>query len=243
MNTTEFIPPTSIDLLAVFLWATSGAIVGRRKGYDIVGVFVIAFVSSTGGSLIRDGLFLQRIPPVFTNLYYLPIMLLAVALVVVFGRLVTEDHHWPKIVAVIDALAVPMFAVLGAQLAQSRALPLPAVIVSGIISGVGGGLLRDLLAGDTPELLRPGQYNTLLVFAAVVLYLLLKGPTDLTSYIAGWITVGLYFVARLLTIRYNWRTRPVSDYELDRTLVELTRRVGRLPWSWSRADKDEAGEQ
>lgn len=59
----EFLIPVSFDYLATFLWALSGAIVGMHKRYDIAGVFVIALLSSTGGSLLRDGLFCTKSRP------------------------------------------------------------------------------------------------------------------------------------------------------------------------------------
>lgn len=224
----EFQPPTYFEYLALLLWSLSGALVGWRKGYDIVGVAVIAFVSAFGGGMLRDGLFLQRLPAVLTNNVFIPLVLLAVAVVVVLGRRVHRDRMLPKIVSVIDALGVPMYVVLGAELALSRGLPPPAVIFIATISGVGGGLLRDLVAGDTPELLRPGQYNTLLVVAAGALYLLMRRYSALPEIQMAWITILIFFTARLLTIRYNWRSRPLQDFEMRRVVDSMT---GWLPGS------------
>ena len=75
----NFTPPLYFEYFALLLWGISGAIVGWRKGYDVVGVFVIAFVSAFGGGLLRDGLFLQRLPVVLTDPNYIFILLLAVA--------------------------------------------------------------------------------------------------------------------------------------------------------------------
>ena len=214
--------PTLFEYTAILLWALSGAIVGWRKGFDVIGVFVIAFMSAFGGGLLRDGLFLQRLPAVLTNSAFIPLVLLAVAVVVVLGRRVHRDRMLPKIVSVIDALGVPMYVVLGAELALSRGLPTPAVIFIATISGVGGGLLRDLVAGDTPELLRPGQYNTLLVVAAGALYLLMRRYSALPEIQMAWITILIFFAARLLTIRYNWRTRPLQDFEMRQMVENMT---------------------
>ena len=82
----NFTPPLYFEYFALLLWGISGAIVGWRKGYDVVGVFVIAFVSSFGGGLLRDGLFLQRLPVVLIDPTYLFILPVAVAGVTVFGR-------------------------------------------------------------------------------------------------------------------------------------------------------------
>jgi uncharacterized membrane protein YeiH len=223
---TAFTVPTYFEYTAILLWAVSGAIVGWRKGYDIVGVFVLAFVSSFGGGLLRDGLFLQRLPVVLTNPTYIALLLLAVGGVTVVGRRMQRDRLLPKIVSVIDALGVPMFVVIGAELARSRGLELPAVVLVATVSGVGGGLLRDVMAGDTPELLRPGQYNTLLVIVAALLYMGLAYNLGYNRLWVAWGVIGAFFVARLLTIRFNWRTRPLNEFRMREVFDGV---AGRIP--------------
>lgn len=233
-----FTIPQYFDYFAILLWATSGAIVGWRKGYDFVGVFVLAFVSSFGGGLLRDGLFLQRLPVVLTDSNYYWILLAAVIGVSVVGRRIQRDRNFPKIVSVIDALGVPMFVVIGVELARARALEMPAVVLLGTVSGVGGGLLRDLIVGDTPELLRPGQYNTLLVVLAAVAYIVLAYEFGLNRFYTAWFVVVAFFIARLITIRYNWRTRPVNEFEIRHVLGGMT---GWIP-GWKKGDEEQGSE-
>lgn len=211
MNT-QFQVPTTFEYFAILLWATSGAIVGWRKGFDVVGVFVIAFVSAFGGGLLRDGLFLQRLPVVLTNPTYMLLLVVAVLGVMVIGNRMQRDRTLPKIVSVIDALGVPMFIVIGAELARSRGLELPAIVLVATVSGVGGGLMRDMLAGDIPDLLRPGQYNTLLVVVAAFIYMQLAYTFGVGRLESAWLTIASFFVARLLTIHFNWRSRPLHDF-------------------------------
>lgn len=237
MEQTEFIPPLVIEYLAVFLWATSGAIVGWRKGYDFVGVFVVAVVSAFGGGILRDGLFLQRIPPLLTEEVYIPIVVIATTIVILIGRRIQRDRTLPKLVAVIDALGTPMFAVLGVELALYAQLPTLSILFVGVISGVGGGLLRDVMVGETPELLRPGQYNTLLVVVACALYVVLSRQTALTEWEAAWVTIILFFIARLLTIRFNWRSRPVNEFQIRQVVDSV---AGLVPL-WQRDEKKEPG--
>ena len=236
---TTFTIPTSFEYFAIFLWATSGAIVGWRKGYDIIGVFVVALVSSFGGGLLRDGLFLQRLPVVLTDSTYYLIMGAAVIGVVAVGRRINRDRLLPKIVSVIDALGVPMFVVIGVELARARALEMPAIVLLGTVSGVGGGLLRDLIVGDTPELLRPGQYNTLLVVLAAVAYIVLAYEFGLNRFYTAWFVVVAFFIARLITIRYNWRTRPVNEFEIRHVLGGMT---GWIP-GWKKSGEEEKKEE
>ena len=236
---TTFTVPTSFEYLAILLWATSGAIVGWRKGYDIVGVFVVAFVSSFGGGLLRDGLFLQRLPVVLTDSTYYLLMLMAVIGVMVIGRRINRDRMLPKIVSVIDALGVPMFVVIGVELARSRDLEIPAVVLLGTVSGVGGGLLRDLVVGDTPELLRPGQYNTLLVVLAAIAYIVLAYQMGYNRFYTAWTVVIAFFIARLITIRFNWRSRPVNEFEMRHVLEGVT---GWIP-GWKKGEEEGEGEE
>lgn len=233
-----FTVPTYFEYFAILLWAVSGAIVGWRKGYDEVGVFVLAFVSAFGGGLLRDGLFLQRIPAVLTDSNYFWIMLIAVIGVVLVGRRIQRDHYLPKAVSVIDALGVPMFVIIGVELAAARGLGAPAVVLVGTVSGVGGGLLRDLLAGDTPELLRPGQYNTLLVVVAAAAHLVLTDNLGIPRLPSAWAVIFAFFVIRLLTIRFNWRSRPVNEFEI-RHVIE-----GWAGWIWrTNEEKERKGEE
>jgi uncharacterized membrane protein YeiH len=189
----EFAPPTYFEYLAVFLWATSGAIVGWRKGYDNIGVFVVAVVSAFGGGILRDGIFLNRMPPLVTVPAYFPIIALATTIVIVVGRRIQQDRVLPKIVSVIDAAGVPMFVVVGAELALAAGLPLFSVLFLATVSGVGGGLLRDLLVGDTPELLRPGQYNTLFVVLVSALYIFCRVLSGLQEFTSAWISIADLF--------------------------------------------------
>ncbi len=239
MNTpAEFTVPVWFEYFAILLWSISGAIVGWRKGYDFVGVFVMAFVSSFGGGLLRDGLFLQRLPVVLTNSVYYWLMLLAVGGVIAIGRRMQRDRNLPKVVSIIDALGVPMFVIIGVELGVARGLEAPAVVLVGTVSGVGGGLLRDIMAGDTPELLRPGQYNTLLVVIAAAAYLLLGYEAGVDRFWTAWAVILVFFVARLLIIRFNWRTRPVNEFEIRHVLEGVT---GWIP-GWRRQGEEDDNE-
>jgi len=85
----EFQLPLAFDLVATSLFAITGALAGMRSGYDIIGVFALAFTTAVGGGLIRDGIFIQAGPPtVLTELYYIPVIMAAVLGTIVIGRFV-----------------------------------------------------------------------------------------------------------------------------------------------------------
>jgi len=205
----QFQVPFLLDYLAVFLWAVSGAIVGMHKRYDFAGVLVVALLASTGGSLIRDGIFLQQTPPVISNPFYIPLIVVAVAVVALFRRRIAQMMLVDRVVNVIDGIGVPAFAIVGLQLSLQQGLPLPGVVLVGVTNGVGGGILRDLLVGDTPAALQPGTIFVSGVILICLLFLVLTLGFGVSKEWAAWGMIVLFFTIRMLSIRYNWRTHPV----------------------------------
>jgi uncharacterized membrane protein YeiH len=211
--------PIAFDYLATFTWAVSGAIVAIRRRFDIVGVFIVALLSAIGGGLLRDAVFLDRAPVFLTNPAYLSLVTAATVLTAIFSRYLKNligPETVRKSVDTIDALGTPAFAVYGMQLAETHGIPLVGVVFVGVANGVAGGLLRDVVVRDVPTVLRPGQFVSLTLLAVCGLYLLLSLQYDLNATRAAWITVGVYFVIRLLTIRFNWQTRSVVEDTAER---------------------------
>jgi uncharacterized membrane protein YeiH len=203
-----FTLPVYFDLGAVFVFALSGVVVAIRKGYDIVGMFFLALATGAGGGLIRDGLFLQQGPPLFvTNAGYLTMIALATLVGLVFG-----DHPFftRRGVAIIDAAGIGGFAVVGIELSLAAGLGIPAALLVGVINGVGGSVIRDVLAGDPPLILRPGQFYALAVVGGGLCYMTMTQWLGLAVALAGWLTVLITFAIRMLSIELNWSTRPVS---------------------------------
>jgi uncharacterized membrane protein YeiH len=209
MTPSEFQVPPLFDYFATFLWALSGAIVGMHKRYDIAGVLVIALLASTGGSLIRDGFFLQQTPPVLRDGWYIPLIVLATAIVSLFRQRIARMSLVDRAINVIDAIGVPAFAVVGMQLSLAAGIPTPGVVLVGVVNGFGGGLLRDLVVGDTPTILKPGQFYISAAIFVCMLFVFLVRWLGIDNKIAAWGIIVLFFIVRMLSIRYDWRTRPV----------------------------------
>jgi len=210
----NFQVPVLFDYAATFTWAVSGSIVAIRKRFDIVGVFILALLTAIGGGLLRDAVFLNRTPVFLLDPAYLSLIVAATVVTSVFARylrnLIGPDTV-QKVVDYIDALGTPAFAVFGMELAERAGLPLVAIVFVGVANGAAGGLLRDVVMREIPAQMRPGQYASLTLLAACGVYLLLTLNLAFTPMLAAWITVGAFFLARVLTIRFNWRTRSVWD--------------------------------
>lgn len=216
MTDVAFQVPVLFDYAATFTWAVSGAIVAIRRRLDITGVFVVSLLAALGGGLLRDAVFLDRTPVALINPMYLTLVFCASIITSVFARYLRNligPVTVQKVVDYIDAVGTPAFAVFGMQLAGNAGLPLVAMVFVGVSNGVAGGVLRDVVVRDIPTLMRPGQYQSITLFVACGLYLLLTLQATLPPTHAAWITVGAFFIARVLTIRFNWQTRAVWEDE------------------------------
>ena len=199
--------PILFDLSATFIFGITGALVALRRGYDIVGLFALAFVTGVGGGLLRDGLFIQQGPPVVTTDSRYILAILLAGLVGLFF------HGWVKRltrgIALLDALGLGAYAVVGVEKSLAAGLGIAAAVLVGVINAVGGGLLRDMLVRDEPLLLKPGQFYALAAFGGCLLFVLLAVYFKMPAPRAGLITVAATFVFRVLAIEFNWRTPPL----------------------------------
>jgi uncharacterized membrane protein YeiH len=205
----EFQVPPLFDYFATFLWAVSGAIVGLHKRYDFAGVLVIALLSATGGSLLRDGIFLHRQPPVLSDGYYIPLIIVATALVSLYRKRIAQAAIVDHTINLIDAVGVPAFAVIGMQLSLRANIPWPGVVLIGVINGFGGGFLRDIVVGHTPAALIPGTVNVSAAIFVCILFVAMVIGLGVGRTEAGYIVVVLFFAIRMLSLRYGLRTKPV----------------------------------
>ncbi len=132
MNVTAFEFPLVLDIIATIAWATSGAIVARARGFDYMGVIIIAVVSATGGGLLRDGLFLNRTPVMVTTPMYLAVPVICAVVITLFGSLWEHLPWWPLIVNSIDAVGTPAFGLLGFQLSIIAGIPFLGAVFIGL---------------------------------------------------------------------------------------------------------------
>jgi len=218
----DFLLLPAFDLAATGLFALSGALRAVRKGYDVAGLVTLALVAGTGGGLLRDGIFLQNGPPAaLLDHRYLLAVGIAAAIGYFAGAALEKRFH--SIFLVVDALGLGAYAVVGAQMALSAGLLIPAALVVGTINAVGGGILRDLLSGEEPEVFKPGGYYALAAFGGALAFCGLARGLDMRGGVAALVGIALTFLLRVLSVRLGWRTRKVP---------------GRPPWG-DRSDGSE----
>lgn len=202
--------PAIFDLGAVFFFALTGALAAIRRGYDFIGLFIMAFVTGVGGALLRDGVFIQDGPPaIVTDGRYLISVLLACLAGMVIGGFI---ERYQKTIAYIDALGLGAYAVVGVQQALLANMSLLAALMIGTINAVGGGLLRDIIARVEPLMLKPGQYYVLMALVGSILFATVMIMTSLSATQAALTAIGVTFVLRVLTIRFNWQSTAVRPW-------------------------------
>src|SRR5688572_11449729 len=153
-DASEFHLPDTFSLVACFTFGVTGALAGLRRGYDFIGVLVLALITACGGGMIRDGLLISRGPSgMLTDPRYMLVVLGASLVTLLFHRFV---DRLGRTIAVFDALGLGAFAVHGMQVSMQAGLGLPAVVLGGTITAVGGGLMRDILVREEPLLFKPG---------------------------------------------------------------------------------------
>jgi len=196
--------PFWFALLAYFTAGITGALAGMRRGYDVIGVFFLALITAGGGGLIRDGLLLSTGPAsILTDGRYI-LSVLSGALLASFFR--KQVDRLNRTIAVIDALSLGAFAVIGVELTLAAGLSVPAAFLGGTLTSVGGGLMRDVLVREEPLLFKPGQFYAMAALIGCAIFLVQLHWNWTSPENAAIITIVAVFLLRTLAIRFNWRT-------------------------------------
>ena len=192
--------PTAIlvlDLVGTFVFGLSGALAGIRARLDAFGVLVMAVVVGLAGGVIRDVL-IGRAPATFRD----PAILAALGLA---GLVALLTFPWlermQRLIEVLDAAGLGLFCVTGAAIARQYRLEVPEAIILGAISGIGGGMLRDLILREVPRVLQSGLYAIpALIGSAVTVAAPTGGAHDWVYAVMG---AGACFAVRLAAMRWE----------------------------------------
>lgn len=191
---------TAIDFAGTFAFAVSGATVGVRKGLDLFGVLVLAFAAATAGGIARDVLLGATPPVALQDLRYIAVSTGA-GLVAFYRDAWVQRLRNP--VQIWDAIGLGLFAVIGTSKALDHGLGPTGAILLGVLTGIGGGIVRDLLVMEIPAVLRRELYAVaaLLGAALVVAGHALALPAIPVSLLAA----SACFALRYLAMRHDWQ--------------------------------------
>ena len=200
-----------LDLSGTFAFALSGAMAGIRRRLDVFGVLVLSFAASSFGGISRD-LLIGAVPPAaLVDWRYLGVSLVAGLLAFFWASLIDKLRN-P--VRVLDAMGLALFAVAGTEKALAFGLsPLMAALL-GMLTGIGGGVARDVFLAEVPAVLRSDLYAVAALAGAITVVggTLLQLPLVVTTVGGGVVCFGL----RMLAIRRGWRLPVAGAAKMDR---------------------------
>ncbi len=191
---------TAIDFIGTFAFAISGATAGARKGLDLFGVLVLAFAAATAGGIARDTMLGATPPVALVDGRYLAVSALAGLLT--FYRYDTIERLRNP-VQLFDAIGLGLFAVIGAGKALAYGVGPVGAVMLGVLTGIGGGIVRDVLVMQVPGVLQRELYAVaaLLGAAVVVCGDALSLPATPVA-VAGAVAC---FALRFMAMRYGWQ--------------------------------------
>ncbi len=195
----------ALDFIGTFVFAISGATVGVRNRLDLFGVLVLSFAAAVSGGIVRDVLIGATPPAALATWHYLGVSCLA-GILTFFRYDDVEKLRNP--VQMFDALGLALFAVTGASKALAFGLGPSSAILLGMLSGIGGGIVRDILVAQTPVVLRSELYAVAALAGASVIVIGRMFALPEIPVLA--VAVALCFGLRFMAIRYGWRL-PVAS--------------------------------
>jgi uncharacterized membrane protein YeiH len=196
---------TALDLGGTFVFAISGAVAGVKHRLDLFGVFVLSFAAANAGGIARDAIIGATPAASISDWRYLAVSVLAGLLT--FYRYSTLDRMRNPVL-MFDAMGLALFAVTGTTKALSLNLGPVAAVLLGVLTAVGGGIVRDVLVAEIPVVLRSELYAVAAVAGGIVV--VLGDKWQLPTLPVALVGAAVCFGLRLMAIRRGWRL-PVAQ--------------------------------
>ncbi|TQK10827.1 trimeric intracellular cation channel family protein [Herbaspirillum sp. SJZ107] len=190
-----------IEIMAILVGAFSGFIEARRKRMDLVGVFTVAFIAAFGGGTLRDILLDKR--PLFWVIHQEYAILIFV-LALVASPLIRTMRHMvtERLIVIADAFGLGLFSVAGVSSALDAGMPLFIASMMGVITGIFGGVLRDIVCNEVPMVFRDGKPYALCAFLGNWIFLVM-GIYGVDKDIALWSSALFIVLSRLLAWKFD----------------------------------------
>ena len=211
---------TALDLVGVFFFAVSGALLAARKDFDLVGSVALALLAGLGGGITRDIVLDRGLPASLQDPIYLAPPVLVSLLVYVKA---IHPNRLNLTITLFDAAGLALFTVSGVMIAHAMGVHPVSVVVVATVGALGGGVLRDIVANEVPSIFDPrGVYVMPAVVGAAVAELVAQRGA--LNAFTGFLIALLIFTVRMLAYRYQWRL-PGADVSQDRDQLDRLRRL------------------
>jgi uncharacterized membrane protein YeiH len=199
-----------LNLIGTFVFGLSGGILAVRKQMDLFGVLVLSVVAALGGGMMRDVLLGHTPPATLDDWRYIAVAASA-------GVLVFVDHgrvgRWQPLILSFDAAGLGLFTVTGTLAAVAAGLGFVASVLLGMLTGIGGGALRDVLAGEVPFVLRKEIYALASMLGALII--IAGGRWHLPGTTVNMVAVLATFALRTVSVWQGWNI-PTASWDHDK---------------------------
>ncbi|OLZ08135.1 trimeric intracellular cation channel family protein [Sulfobacillus thermosulfidooxidans] len=188
-----------LNILGTMAFAISGALVAIEENYDIFGIFVLSFITAFGGGAIRNLLIGLPLQLLWSQSALFKTALLTTLVILLLPTIWLK--RWPLILIFFDAVGLGAYAIEGALYAVSAHHGLATVIVAATLTGIGGGMLRDVLAGRKPFVLQHDEYYAIWT----ILGGMAIGLKWVQSPVQLYILLGSIVSLRMISVIFHWR--------------------------------------
>jgi len=194
-----------MELIGTVAFAVSGAIVAIQKGLDYYGITFLAIITAVGGGIIRDVIINVDLPVALANPLYVIVSIFSSFAVIWFYKHIVRRR---KTLVFCDAIGLAAFTAIGAEVAVANDFNLPfVIIVFALLTGTGGGTLRDVFAQEIPYIFQKEIYAIASIGGALAFVISINFTS---SYLSMYICFGVTLVIRLLAIRGNFHLKKVE---------------------------------
>lgn len=202
-----------LEIIGTIAFAVSGAMTALKKNMDVFGVAILGLTTAVGGGAVRDIILGITPPTMFKKPVYAAVAICVSIIIFIpaIRRLLTRNHAlYDAMMLVMDSLGLGIFTVMGISTAYSVSAEfnLFLLIFVGVITGVGGGLMRDMMAGNTPYIFVKHIYACASLAGALVCALLWKPSGAAMAMFAGAVVV---VIIRFLAAHFKWSLPKASE--------------------------------
>jgi len=191
-----------IDIIGIISFAISGFLISHKHNLDMLGIFLMAFVTALGGGIIRDTI-AGRIPYTFID-SVLPLVVVFTLIIAIILKLHKKQNLDRKEIFIFsDSIGLISFSISGSLVALSIGANFFGVIILSFITAIGGGIIRDVLINHVPLVLSKDFYGTVAIIVAVIMYIL--NQFELLNTINIFIVFGFGLFLRVMARRYRWK--------------------------------------
>ncbi len=193
-----------VDIIGTVAFAVSGVLVGIRNKLDLFGIYVLAMATASGGGIIRDIVIGRDVPVFFMQWRYFAAI---TATMIATCLLYTMVNRVMSFIVLADAVGLGVFTVTATYKAMEYGLPLLGIVFAGVITGVGGGILRDIMVNEIPLIFRSEIYAIPSIIGSLMFYFLYD---YISLSINIYLCVGVIFAIRMISVKLKLHLPVIS---------------------------------